>query len=77
MPLNFPTNPTNGQNATVNGRVYQWNGSVWQLVTYTLPTASTSNQGSVRIVDGGGINVSSSGDISSIGSQLYLWLNFR
>lgn len=77
MPLNFPTNPTNGQTATVNNRQYQWNGSAWQLVTYTLPTASTSNQGSVRIVDGGGINVSPSGDISSIGSQLYLWANFR
>ena len=77
MSLNFPNNPTNGQVANINGRNYQWNGSAWQLVTYTLPVASTLNQGSVKIADGGGINVNSSGDISSIGSQLYLWANFR
>ena len=45
--------------------------------TAVLPIASTVNQGSVQIVDGGGINVSNSGQISSIGSQLYLWANFR
>jgi len=76
MPLNFPNNPTNGQTTTINGRTYQWNGTAWNLVTYTLPTASTLSQGSVQIVDGGGINVSNSGQISSIGSQLYLWANF-
>lgn len=77
MPLSFPSSPTNGQIASVNGRNYQWNGSVWQLVAYSLPTASTSNLGGVKVVDGGGINVSASGDISSIGAQLYLWANFR
>lgn len=77
MPLSFPSSPTNGQIATVNGRDYQYNGSAWQLVNYTLPVASTSNVGGVKIVDGGGINVSASGDINSVGAQLYLWANFR
>ena len=77
MPLNFPSNPTLNQTATINGRTYQWNGSAWNLVTYTLPTASTASQGSVQVVDGGGVNVSSSGNISSVGAQLYLWSNFR
>jgi hypothetical protein len=77
MPLNFPNSPVLNQTTTVNGRTYQWNGTAWNLVTYTLPVASTSSQGSVQIVDGGGINVSASGNISSIGAQLYLWANFR
>lgn len=77
MPLNFPNNPTNGQIASVNGRSYQWNGSAWQLVSYSLPAASVSNNGSVKIIDGGGITVDPSGSINSIGSQLYLWANFR
>ena len=57
MPLNFPSNPTLNQTTTINGRTYQWNGSAWNLVTYTLPTASTASQGSVQVVDGGGVNV--------------------
>lgn len=75
MPLNFPTNPTNGQTATVNGRLYQWNGSAWQLVTYTLPTASSNSLGGVRVGDG--LQVNSSGTVTDIGSMLYLWANFR
>lgn len=77
MPINFPNNPASGQLANVNGRDYIYNGNLWQLVNYSLPTASTTNQGTVRIIDGGGINVSPSGDIGSIGAQLYLWANFR
>lgn len=75
MPLNFPTNPTNGQTATVNNRLYQWNGSVWQLVTYSLPNATNNTVGGVKIGDG--LQVDSSGTIKDIGSMLYLWANFR
>jgi hypothetical protein len=77
MSLSFPNSPMNGQTTTINGRTYQWSGSAWNLVTYTLPVASTTSQGSVQVVDGGGINISPSGQIGSIGSQLYLWANFR
>jgi hypothetical protein len=77
MPLGFPNNPTLNQQAVINNKTYVWNGSAWNLVPYILPSASTSNQGSVQILDGGGINLASSGVISSIGSQLYLWANFR
>lgn len=37
MPFSFPSSPTVGQQSTQNGRVYQWNGSAWQLVA--TPTA--------------------------------------
>lgn len=32
MPLSFPNNPTSGQQATVNGRVWSWTGYAWELV---------------------------------------------
>lgn len=75
MPLNFPSNPTNGQTATVNNRQYQWNGSAWQLTSYSLPVASSNTVGGVRI--GNGLTVNSSGVVTDIGSMLYLWSNFR
>ena len=75
MPLNFPTNPTNGQAATVNGRLYQWNGSVWQLVTYVLPNATNNTVGGVKV--GYGLQLYNSVTIKDIGSMLYLWANFR
>lgn len=31
MPFNFPNNPTVNQTSTQNGRVYVWNGKVWNL----------------------------------------------
>lgn len=77
MSLGFPSNPVLNQTTSINGRTYQWNGTAWNLVTYTIPIASTTSQGSVQIVDGGGINISGSGNLSSIGAQLYLWSNFR
>lgn len=75
MSLNFPSNPTNGQTASVNGRLYQWNGNVWQLVTYVLPNATNNTVGGVKVGDG--LQVDNSGTIKDIGSMLYLWANFR
>ena len=75
MALNFPTNPTLNQTATVNNRQYQWNGSAWQLVSYSLPRASTTTVGGIRVGDG--LQVNSSGIVTDIGSMLYLWANFR
>lgn len=75
MALTFPSNPTNGQIATVNNRQYQWNGSAWQLVSYSLPVASSNTVGGVRI--GNGLSVNASGVVTDIGSMLYLWSNFR
>jgi hypothetical protein len=30
--MSFPASPTNGQQHTEGGRLYQWTGSVWDLV---------------------------------------------
>ena len=32
MPFSFPSSPTNGQQSTQNGRVFQWTGTAWELV---------------------------------------------
>lgn len=77
MPLGFPSTPSSGQLATVNNRNYQWNGSAWELVNYTLPVATNNSQGTVQIVPGGGVDIVGSGSIMSVGAQLYLWSNFR
>jgi len=75
MALNFPNNPTTNQTASVNGRLYKWNGTVWQLVSYSLPIATTTSVGGVQI--GAGLNISNAGVVSDVGSMLYLWSNFR
>lgn len=77
MPLGFPNSPVSGQLATVNNRNYQWNGYAWELVSYTIPPATNDSRGTVQIIPGGGIDIVSSGNIMSVGAQLYLWSNFR
>ena len=65
MPLNFPSNPTVGQQSTQNGRTYQWSGKSWRFVSsggggggseYTLPTATASILGGVKV--GSGLSIS-------------------
>lgn len=47
MPLTFPSNPTNGQQATTGGRTFSWNGQAWELVGSGIagPTGSTGPTG--------------------------------
>ena len=42
MPLNFPSNPTIGQESTQNGRTYNWTGSAWELSS-EIPTPAVSS----------------------------------
>lgn len=41
MSLNFPNNPTVGQQSVQNGRTYQWSGYTWDLVNNISTHAST------------------------------------
>lgn len=45
MPFNFPTNPAVGQQSTQNGRVYAWNGTVWQIATTSVSGSDAPNDG--------------------------------
>jgi hypothetical protein len=38
--MSFPASPTVGQQATVGGRLYQWTGTVWDLVATVTGHAS-------------------------------------
>jgi hypothetical protein len=53
MAINFPSSPTNGQTATIDGVTYSWNpsGSVWDLVTSvtTGPTGPTGPSGTITV----------------------------
>lgn len=42
MPLSFPSSPSVGQQSTQNGRVYQWSGTAWELITLNTVTVSSS-----------------------------------
>ena len=54
MSLSFPTGPTNGQQVTTGGRVYQWNGQAWTLVGSGIagPTGVTGPAGAASTVTG-------------------------
>lgn len=70
MPFSFPASPTVGQQSTQNGRVYQWNGSAWQLVA--TPTA----------IDGAAITTGTLANArlttrQRASTNLYLWSSFR
>lgn len=41
MPLNFPNNPTIGQQSVQNGRTYQWDGYAWNFINNISNHAST------------------------------------
>ena len=76
MALNFPPNPTPGDQWTVGTKLYQWNGDAWLVVSQTsaattlIVTSSTNatatNTGALQVVGGVGIG----GDLW-IGGTLY------
>jgi hypothetical protein len=85
MSFSFPSSPSVNDQSIQNGRTYQWDGYVWNLVgnisnhasshaaTGSDPITITSSQIS-------NFNSSVSGLISSNitnASNLYLWSNFR
>jgi hypothetical protein len=51
MPINFPTNPTIGQNYSFSGRTWQWTGEGWKFVSsatgFTGSAGFTGSQGPI------------------------------
>lgn len=45
MSITFPSSPTTGQTAAVNGRTYSWNGSAWDLVANVTGHAASHASG--------------------------------
>jgi len=44
--LNFPSNPTNGQQHTVGSRTFSWDGTVWKI--YSTPEAPVLTQEQIQ-----------------------------
>jgi hypothetical protein len=70
MPLTFPSNPTNGQQATTGGRTYSWNGQAWELVGSGIagPTGSTGPTGSVGATGAAGAASTVTGPTGAVGA---------
>lgn len=82
MPLIFPDSPTPGQLATINGRVWQWDGYRW-VQTFQGFTGSIGFTGSVGFVGSLGFTGSNgftgsggSGFTGSQGSSFDLGINY-
>lgn len=45
MPFSFPASPSVNQTSVQNGRTYQWDGYVWNLVANVSTHASTHASG--------------------------------
>ena len=76
MAIDFPNSPNNNDIHTSAGRSWQWDGISWKLQgtnqPYTLPTASTTQLGGVKI-DGSSITINngviSSGNVGVFGNS--------
>tara|TARA_B100000287_G_scaffold427911_1_gene478356 strand:+ start:1340 stop:3253 length:1914 start_codon:yes stop_codon:yes gene_type:complete len=76
MAIDFPNSPNNNDIHTSAGRSWQWDGISWKLQgtnqPYTLPTASTTQLGGVKI-DGSSITINngviSSGNVGLFGNS--------
>jgi len=47
MPIQFPSNPTNGQTYTSGGRTWTYNGKIWYPGVAVGSTGATSIQGNI------------------------------
>ena len=73
MAINFPNTPSINDTVTVGTTTWTWNGSSWVSngESYSLPTATTTDLGGVKI-DGTTITIDGNGVISSAGSAYSL-----
>lgn len=84
MPFSFPASPSVGQTSIQNGRTYQWDGYVWNLVANVSTHANTHTSGGSDAVSLAGSQITS-GTVAdarlSANAQAaltqYIWSTFR
>lgn len=84
MPFSFPASPSVNQTSVQNGRTYQWDGYVWNLVANVSTHASTHASGGSDPVSLAGSQITS-GTVADArlstkaqaALNLYLWQNYR
>ena len=60
MAINFPDSPSVDDTHTANGVTWKWDGTTWKGVAGTLPTASSTVLGGIKVgtrltIDGQGV----------------------
>ena len=63
MAINFPDSPNTNDEYTVSGLTWKWDGTTWKSLgqgasTYSLPTASSTQLGGIKVGDSLGISSS-------------------
>ena len=73
MAINFPDSPNNNDLHTVGGVTWKWDGTTWLAQggtqTYSLPTASSTQLGGVKV--GNNLSIDGSGVLSASGGSSY------
>lgn len=77
MALSFPSSPTVGQTASVNGRQFTWDGTVWNLSSNVAGHASTHTSGGSDAVTIVTSQVSDLAAGANAATRFFLWLNFK
>lgn len=84
MPFSFPASPSVGQTSAQNGRTYQWDGYVWNLVGNVSTHAATHASGGsdALSLDGSQITTGTIADArrsskAQAATNLYLWSTLR
>ena len=72
MAINFPDSPNNGDQHTASGITWTWDGTTWKAdgitSSYTLPTASSTVLGGVKV--GTNLSINGSGVLSASGGEI-------
>jgi hypothetical protein len=68
--LNFPKNPTIGQQFTLGGKTYQWSGYAWQAISQGTVTANTLTATSISVGTGSNQVLISNGSVTIGGNAL-------
>jgi hypothetical protein len=72
MSITFPSSPTTGQTAAVNGRTYSWNGSAWDLVANVNEHAASHASGGADAITISAGQVSGLAAVATSGSAAAL-----
>lgn len=84
MPFSFPASPSVNQTSVQNGRTYQWDGYVWNLVANVSTHASTHASGGSDAVSLDGSQITSGALAAArlpprvrAAARIYAWSAFR
>ena len=73
MAINFPNSPSNGDQHTASGITWTYDGTTWKAdgvtSSYTLPTASSTVLGGIKV--GTNLSINSAGELNAFSDTTY------